>query len=117
MLGDPRSRSKVWGAVDREIAKPGENPGQIVARWEFQPAAAGRERCAATFRRSKQKGGATGRAKPRNNRRCTRIGGGCAATTARAYCGGAASWWNAALRTATKPAVCDARICADTRTF
>src|ERR1039458_5881049 len=40
MLGDPRSRSKVWGAVDREIAKPGENPGQIVARWEFQSAAA-----------------------------------------------------------------------------
>ena len=26
MLGDPRSRSKVWGAVDREIAKPGGEP-------------------------------------------------------------------------------------------
>jgi hypothetical protein len=35
--GDPRSRSKVWEALDREIGKPGENRGQIVAHWEFQP--------------------------------------------------------------------------------
>ena len=27
-------------ALDREIGKPGENRGQIVANWEFQPAAA-----------------------------------------------------------------------------
>jgi len=40
MLGDPRSGSKVWEALDREIGKPGENRGQIVANWEFQPAAA-----------------------------------------------------------------------------
>jgi hypothetical protein len=39
MLGDPRSGSKVWEALDREIGKPGENRGQIVAHWEFQPAA------------------------------------------------------------------------------
>jgi hypothetical protein len=26
MLGDPRSRSKVWEAPDREIGKPGEKP-------------------------------------------------------------------------------------------
>ena len=37
---------------------------------------------------------------------CTRTGGGCAATTARAYCGGAASWWNAALRVAATRVVC-----------
>jgi hypothetical protein len=40
MLGDPRSRSKVWEALDRKIGKPGENRGQIVTNWEFQPAAA-----------------------------------------------------------------------------
>ena len=43
--------------------------------------------------------GKTGR-----DRRCTRIDGGCAAATAKAYCGGAANWWNAALRTATRRA-------------
>jgi hypothetical protein len=36
MLGDPRSGSKVWEALDREIGKPGENRDQIVANWEFQ---------------------------------------------------------------------------------
>jgi len=40
MLGGPRNGSKVWKAPDREIGKPGENRGQIVAHWEFQPAAA-----------------------------------------------------------------------------
>ena len=44
MLGDPRSGSKVWEALDREIGKPGENRGQIVAHWEFQPAAAFHDR-------------------------------------------------------------------------
>src|ERR1035437_2473628 len=44
MLGDPRSGSKVWEALDREIAKPGENSGQIVAHWELQPAAAFQDR-------------------------------------------------------------------------
>jgi hypothetical protein len=39
MPGDPLSRSKVWKAPDREIGKPGENRGQIVADWQFQPAA------------------------------------------------------------------------------
>ena len=38
--GGPSSRSKVWEALDREIAKPRENRCQIVSRWEFQPAAA-----------------------------------------------------------------------------
>jgi len=40
MLGDPRSGSKVWETSDREICKPGEDRGQIVAHREFQPAAA-----------------------------------------------------------------------------
>jgi hypothetical protein len=44
MLRDPRSGSKGWKALDREIGKPGENRGQIVARWEFQPAAAFHDR-------------------------------------------------------------------------
>jgi len=35
MPGDPHSGSKVWKAPDREIGKPGENRGQIVAQWEF----------------------------------------------------------------------------------
>ncbi len=39
-LGDPGIGSKVWEALDREISNPGENRGQIVAHWEFQPAAA-----------------------------------------------------------------------------
>src|ERR1035438_10072354 len=37
MLDDPRSGSKIWEAPDREIGKPRENRGQIVAHWEFQP--------------------------------------------------------------------------------
>jgi len=40
MPGDPRSGSKVREALDREIGKPGENRGQIVAHREFQTAAA-----------------------------------------------------------------------------
>jgi len=44
MLGDPRSRSKVWETLDREIGKPGENRGELVAHWEFQPAAAFHDR-------------------------------------------------------------------------
>jgi hypothetical protein len=44
MLGDPYSRSKVWEALDREIGKPGENRRQVVARREFQPAAAFHDR-------------------------------------------------------------------------
>jgi hypothetical protein len=44
MLGDPRSRSQVWETLDWEIGKPGENRGQVVAHWEFQPAAAFHDR-------------------------------------------------------------------------
>ncbi len=40
MLGDPGRGSKVYEALDRKIGEPGENPSQIVAHWEFQPAAA-----------------------------------------------------------------------------
>ena len=40
MLGDPGSESKVWEALNREIGKPGEDHGEIVAHWEFQPTAA-----------------------------------------------------------------------------
>jgi hypothetical protein len=43
-LGNPHSGSKIWKALDREIGKPGENRAQIVARWEFQPAAAFHDR-------------------------------------------------------------------------
>jgi hypothetical protein len=44
MLGEPRSGSKVWEGLKREIGKPGENRGQVVAPWEFQPAAAFHDR-------------------------------------------------------------------------
>jgi hypothetical protein len=44
MPGDPRSGSKVWEALDWEIGKPREDRGQIVAHWEFQPAAAFHDR-------------------------------------------------------------------------
>jgi hypothetical protein len=44
MLGDSRSGSKVWEALDREIGKPVENCGQIVAHWQFQPSAAFHDR-------------------------------------------------------------------------
>jgi hypothetical protein len=40
VLGDPRSGGKVWEALDREIGKPGENRGQLVAHGELQPATA-----------------------------------------------------------------------------
>jgi hypothetical protein len=35
MQGDPRSGSKVWKALDREIGKPEENSGQIFAHRSF----------------------------------------------------------------------------------
>jgi hypothetical protein len=44
MPGDPRSGSKLWEALDWEIGKPREDRGQIVAHWEFQPAAAFHDR-------------------------------------------------------------------------
>ena len=44
ILGDPRSGSKVWEAPEREIGKSGENRGQIVAHWEFQPSTAFHDR-------------------------------------------------------------------------
>jgi hypothetical protein len=44
MRGDPSSGSNVWEALDREIGKPGENRGQIVAHGKFQPAAAFHDR-------------------------------------------------------------------------
>src|SRR5207244_4017818 len=58
----------------------------------------------------KQRSIATGRASRPNSRRFIRTGGGCGASTAKAYCGGAASWWNAASRTATRRAGCGVRI-------
>jgi len=36
MPGDPHSGSKVWKAPDREIGKPGENRGKVVAHRDFQ---------------------------------------------------------------------------------
>jgi hypothetical protein len=44
MLGDPRSGSKVSGALEGEVGKSGENRGQIVTLCEFQPAAAFHDR-------------------------------------------------------------------------
>ena len=38
----------------------------------------------------------------RNNKRYTRIGGECAAATARVYCDGGVNWWNVVLRIATR---------------
>ena len=57
-----------------------------------------------------------GQSRP-SNKRCMRTGGGCGASTARVYCGGAASWSSAASRTATRRAGCGAAICADRKTF
>jgi len=42
--GGPRSGSKVREALDGKIGKPRENRSQIVAHWEFQPAAAFHDR-------------------------------------------------------------------------
>jgi hypothetical protein len=39
MLGDPRSGSKTWKAPDREIGKPGENRGKVIAHRDLQPTA------------------------------------------------------------------------------
>ena len=44
MPGDPHSGSKVWKAPDREIGKPGENRGEIIAHRNLQPAAAFHDR-------------------------------------------------------------------------
>ncbi len=40
MSGDPPSGSKVWEAPDREIGKPGENRGKVIAHRDLQPTAA-----------------------------------------------------------------------------
>ena len=40
MSGGPLSGSEIWEAPDREIAKPGENRGEIIAHRKFQPAPA-----------------------------------------------------------------------------
>jgi hypothetical protein len=56
--------------------------------------------------RSTALGDGTGKATRRNRSRFRRIGGGYKASMPRVYCGDAASWWNAASRTVTKPAAC-----------
>ncbi len=40
MLGDPRSGSKVRDPLDRQISKPGENRGKVIAHRDLQPTAA-----------------------------------------------------------------------------
>ena len=40
MPGNPHTGSKLWKAPDREIGKPGENPGKVIAHWDLQPTAA-----------------------------------------------------------------------------
>src|ERR1022692_4150617 len=40
----PRSGSKVWKAPDREIGKPGENRGKVIAHRNLQPTAAFHDR-------------------------------------------------------------------------
>ena len=45
--------SKVWKAPDREIGKPGENRGKVIAHWDLQPTAAFHDRenrCSLWFR-------------------------------------------------------------------
>ena len=44
MPGDPHSGSKVWKAPDREIDKPGENRGKVIAHRNLQPSAAFHDR-------------------------------------------------------------------------
>src|SRR5271169_5046175 len=44
MLSDPHIGSKIWEAVDREIGKPGENRGKVVAHRDSQPPAAFHDR-------------------------------------------------------------------------
>ncbi len=39
MLSSPGRRSKVWEALDRNIGKPGQNRGQIVAHWDVDASA------------------------------------------------------------------------------
>ena len=53
----------------------------------------------------------------KNKKQCMRTGGGCGASMAKVYCGGAANWWSAASRTATRRARCGVAICADKKTF
>src|ERR1700686_4049195 len=42
--GDPHSGSKVWKAPDREIGKPGEDRGKVIAHRDLQPTAAFHDR-------------------------------------------------------------------------
>ena len=44
MPGDPHSGNKVWKALDREIGKPGENRGKVIAHRDLQPTAAFHDR-------------------------------------------------------------------------
>ena len=44
MPGDPCSGSKVRKAPDREIGKPGENRGKVIAHRDLQPSAAFHDR-------------------------------------------------------------------------
>ena len=44
MPGGPHSGSEIWEAPDREIDKPGENRGEVIAHRKFQPAAAFHDR-------------------------------------------------------------------------
>ena len=64
----------------------------------------------------KQKGRRHWAGKAEQQQAVYQTGSECGASTARACCGGAASRWNAASRTATRPAACGARIRGATRT-
>jgi hypothetical protein len=44
MPGGPQSGGEIWEALHREIAKPRENRGQIVAHGDFQPTTAPHDR-------------------------------------------------------------------------
>jgi hypothetical protein len=44
MPGDPHSGSKVWKAPHRQIGKPGENRGKVIAHRDLQPTAAFHDR-------------------------------------------------------------------------
>ena len=96
--------------IEETVSDKGYHSGAVVKRMKGMA-------CAVTSRRRNRRGGGTGRARPKNSKRCMRTGGGCGASTARVYCGGAASWWSAASRIATRRARCGAAICADRKTF
>jgi hypothetical protein len=70
--------------LDETLCEAGEQVAEQIRR-------EAESKCAVTYRRRSRKDGASGKASVPSSRRCTRTGDGCGASTARAYCDGAAS--------------------------